>query len=60
MEFHFRIDGRLSLWSAVTDVRAEAVLTVIKDRAKNLDRFEKFLSQDGFAQRMIDNRNNFV
>jgi len=55
-EFHFRIDGRLSLWSAIADVRAEAVLTVIKDRAKNLDRFEKFLSQDGFAQRVVDNK----
>jgi len=55
-EFHFRIDGRLSLWSAITDLPAEAVLTVIKDRAKNLDRFEKFLSQDGFAQRLIDNK----
>ena len=55
-EFHFRIDGRLSLWSAITDVRAEAVITVLKDRAKNLDRFEKFLSQDGFAQRMVDNK----
>jgi type IV pilus assembly protein PilB len=55
-EFHFRIDGRLTLWSALTDVRSEAVITVIKDRAKNLDRFEKFLSQDGFAQRMIDNK----
>jgi len=55
-EFHFRIDGTLSLWSAITDMRAEAVITVIKDRAKNLDRFEKFLSQDGFAQRMIDNK----
>lgn len=55
-EFHFRIDGRLSLWSAVADVRAEAIITVIKDRGKNLDRFEKFLSQDGFAQRTIDNK----
>ncbi len=55
-EFHFRIDGRLSLWSAVTDIRSEAVITVVKDRGKNLDRFEKFLSQDGFAQRMIDNK----
>jgi len=55
-EFHFRIDGRLSLWSAITDIPSEAVLTVIKDRAKNLDRFEKFLSQDGFAQRLIDNK----
>ncbi len=36
-EFHFRIDGGFSLWSAITDVRAEAILTVIKDRAKNLD-----------------------
>jgi type IV pilus assembly protein PilB len=55
-EFHFRIDGRLSLWSAVTDVRAEAILSVTKDRGKNLDRFEKFLSQDGFGQRTIDNK----
>jgi type IV pilus assembly protein PilB len=55
-EFHFRIDGRLSLWSSLIDIRSEAVLTVIKDRAKNLDRFEKLLSQDGFAQRMIDNK----
>ncbi len=55
-EFHFRIDGRLSLWSAIADVRSEAILTVIKDRGKNLDRFEKLLSQDGFAQRMIDNK----
>lgn len=55
-EFHFRIDGRLSLWSAVADVRSEAVITVVKDRGKNLDRFEKFLSQDGFAQRTIDNK----
>ncbi len=55
-EFHFRIDGRLTLWSAIADVRAEAIITVVKDRGKNLDRFEKFLSQDGFAQRMIDNK----
>lgn len=54
-EFHFRIDGSLSLWSAITDVRAEAIISVIKDRGKNLDRFEKFLSQDGFAQRVVDN-----
>jgi type IV pilus assembly protein PilB len=55
-EFHFRIDGKLSLWSTVSDVRAESILSVVKDRAKNLDRFEKFLSQDGFAQRTIDNQ----
>ncbi|MDI6804138.1 MAG: GspE/PulE family protein [Bacteroidota bacterium] len=55
-EFHFRIDGRLTIWSTVSDVRAEGILAVVKDRAKNLDRFEKFLSQDGFAQRTVDNQ----
>jgi type IV pilus assembly protein PilB len=55
-EFHFRIDGKLTLWSTVADVPAESILSVVKDRAKNLDRFEKFLSQDGFAQRTIDNQ----
>lgn len=55
-EFHFRIDGKLTLWSTVADVRAEGILAVVKDRAKNLDRFEKFLSQDGFAQRTVDNQ----
>jgi type IV pilus assembly protein PilB len=40
----------------VADVRAEAIITVVKDRGKNLDRFEKFLSQDGFAQRVVDNK----
>ncbi len=55
-EFHFRIDGKLTLWSTVSDVRAEGILAVVKDRAKNLDRFEKFLSQDGFAQRTVDDQ----
>jgi type IV pilus assembly protein PilB len=55
-EFHFRIDGRLSLWSTINDIRSEAIITVVKDHAKNLDRFEKFLSQDGHAQRTIDNK----
>ncbi len=55
-EFHFRIDGKLILWSVTKDVRAEAILSVTKDRGKNLDRFEKFSSQDGYAQRTIDNK----
>lgn len=55
-EIYFRIDGKLTLWSSITDIRSEGVLAVVKDRAKNVDRFEKFLSQDGFAQRTIDNQ----
>jgi type IV pilus assembly protein PilB len=55
-EFHFRIDGKLTLWYANTDSRAEAVAAVVKDRAMNLDRFERTTAQDGFAQFMIDRK----
>ncbi len=55
-EFHFRIDGRLTLWYTHTDTRAEAVAAVVKDRAKNLDRFERNAAQDGFAQMSIDRK----
>ncbi|HTX18406.1 MAG TPA: ATPase, T2SS/T4P/T4SS family [Bacteroidota bacterium] len=55
-EFHFRIDGKLSRWYTHNDTRAEAVAAVVKDRAKNLDRFERNMAQDGFAQLTIDKR----
>ncbi len=55
-EFHFRIDGKLSLWYNHTETRSEAVAAVVKDRAMNLDRFERNTAQDGFAQLHIDKR----
>ncbi|MGB2869704.1 MAG: GspE/PulE family protein, partial [Bacteroidota bacterium] len=55
-EFHFRIDGNLSLWYTQQETRAEAVSAVVKDRAMNLDRFERNTAQDGFAQFIIDKR----
>jgi len=55
-EFYFRVDGRLSRWYTHTETRAEAVAAVVKDRAKNLDRFERNTAQDGFAQLMIDRK----
>ncbi|HTY10063.1 MAG TPA: GspE/PulE family protein [Bacteroidota bacterium] len=55
-EFHFRVDGKLSRWYTNSETRAEAVAAVVKDRAKNLDRFERNTAQDGFAQLMIDKR----
>jgi len=55
-EFHFRIDGRLTLWYTNTETRAEAVSAVVKDRALNLDRFERNTAQDGFAQFLIDKK----
>lgn len=53
-EFHFRVDGRLTKWYTHLDTRAEAVSAVVKDRARNLDRFERNAAQDGFAQLLID------
>ncbi len=55
-EFHFRVDSKLSLWYTHNDTRAEAVSAVVKDRAKNLDRFERTAAQDGFAQLLIDKK----
>ncbi len=53
---YFRLDGKLSLWQTIDDLRADAVAAVIKDLAKGADRFERNTAQDGFAQKMIDNR----
>jgi type IV pilus assembly protein PilB len=55
-EFHFRVDGKLSRWYTNNETRAEAVSAVVKDRAKNLDRFERNMAQDGFAQLTIDKK----
>ncbi len=55
-EFYFRVDGRLSLWYTHGESRAEAVAAVVKDRAVNVDRFERNLAQDGFAQFSVDRR----
>jgi type IV pilus assembly protein PilB len=54
-EFHFRVDGKLTLWNKVEGTRPEAVLAVVKDRSMNIDRFERDAAQDGFIQRTIDN-----
>lgn len=50
----FRIDGTLRLWHKQDGVRPEAISAVMKDRTKNVDRFEREQAQDGFIQRKID------
>lgn len=52
--FLFRVDGDLQVWHCQENTVPEAVLAVIKDRTKNVDRFEREMSQDGFIQRTID------
>lgn len=52
--FMFRVDGNLQVWHCQENTMPEAVLAVVKDRTKNVDRFEREASQDGFIQRTID------
>jgi type IV pilus assembly protein PilB len=56
-EFHFRIDGDLRLWHVQENTMPEAIAAVVKDRSKNVDRFEREASQDGFIERNIDGHN---
>lgn len=52
--FLFRVDGNLQLWHCQENTMPEAILAVTKDRTKNVDRFEREMTQDGFIQRVID------
>ena len=54
-EIHFRLDGKLMLWHTQEGTLPEALMAVVKDRSKGLDRFEREKAQDGFIQREIDN-----
>ncbi len=56
-DFLFRIDGNLKLWHCQEGTMPEAVLAVVKDRSRNIDRFEREMAQDGFIQRSVDGHN---
>ena len=53
----FRIDGKLNLWYTQSGVKPEALSAVIKDKTRNVDRFERDSTQDGFIQRRVDDHN---
>lgn len=53
-DIRFRTDGKLQLWYQQKNVKPEAISAVIKDKTRNVDRFERDASQDGFIQRNID------
>ncbi len=53
-EINFRIDGSLQIWHVQENTLPEAVVAVVKDRSKGMDRFERERAQDGFIQREID------
>ncbi|RMF69245.1 MAG: type II/IV secretion system protein [Calditrichaeota bacterium] len=53
-DIFFRIDGKLQPWYKQTEIKPEALVAVIKDRAINIDRFDRAVAQDGYIQRKID------
>ena len=53
-EIYIRLDGILQLWHVQENTLPEAVVAVVKDRGKGMDRFEREMAQDGFIQREID------
>ena len=56
-DIFFRLDGKLQLWHSQSNLKPEALSAVIKDKSRNVDRFERDSSQDGFIQRRIDGHN---
>ncbi len=54
-EILMRVDGNLQQWHVQDSTLPEAVIAVVKDRSKGMDRFERERAQDGFIQREIDN-----
>ncbi len=53
-EIRFRIDGKLQNWHRQENIKPEAIAAVVKDKAENINRFERDATQDGFIQRQVD------
>ena len=53
-DIYFRQDGKLALWHTQSGVKSEALSAVVKDKTRNVDRFVRDVSQDGFIQRRVD------
>lgn len=53
-DIYFRQDGKLRIWHRQEGTLPEALMAVVKDRSKGMDRFERERAQDGFIQREID------
>ena len=56
-DIFFRLDGKLQLWHSQGNLKPEALCAVVKDKSRNIDRFERASAQDGFIQRKVDGVN---
>ncbi len=53
-DVYFRVDGTLTHWTGIDDVRVEAVAAAIKLRTPGMDRFERLAPQEGFQVKSAD------
>ena len=52
----FRLEGNLSLWACMEDVRCEAVITALKASGINLDRYERMAGQQGMIHKFVEKK----
>jgi type IV pilus assembly protein PilB len=55
-EILFRLDGQLSRWANMDEVRCEAVTTAIKAAGINLDRYERMAGQQGMIHKIVEKK----
>jgi len=51
----FRLDGHLSSWHTIDEVRCEAVAAALKELTVGIDRYERQAVQLGVIQRVVEN-----
>ncbi len=55
-DVYFRVDGALSSWYSIDDVRTEAVTVALKLSTSGLDRYERLATQRGSMAKTADGR----
>ncbi len=55
-DIEFRVNGALSHWMSIEEVRAEAIAAAVKVRTPGMDRYERLAAQEGHIGKTVDGR----
>lgn len=55
-DVYFRIDGVLSQWKSFDEIRADAVVAVMKMKTPGMDRYERLAAQEGVSIKTADGK----
>ena len=55
-DIEFRINGAMSHWMVIEEVRTEAVAAAVKARTPGMDRYERLAAQEGHIGKSVDGR----